>query len=233
MTQQTAERVLAVGAHIDDEILGAGGTLAEHRAAGHAVTLLLLSSSVTSRPGTNGADVQAHRVECARKVAALYEADLVLKDFSDNAFDTVPQLRVTQTIEDVIHERNPTIVYSHSTADLSRDHRIVAEATAAATRPHPGSSVRTVLAWEVRSATEWGTERPFRPAWFQPLSTDAVALRRQALDIYRSELRPWPHSRSLEALDAELLTRGAQIGVHAAEAFEVVRHQHLLTRRRA
>ncbi|MFF7098209.1 PIG-L deacetylase family protein [Streptomyces rubradiris] len=43
MTDHPVERVLAVAAHADDEILGAGGTLAVHRAAGHPVMLLILS----------------------------------------------------------------------------------------------------------------------------------------------------------------------------------------------
>ncbi|MER6125942.1 PIG-L family deacetylase [Streptomyces sp. NPDC001795] len=227
-----AERVLAVAAHADDEILGAGGALAEHTFAGHPGMLLILSASATSRPGPDSSEVQAHRSECSRKVAALYGAELVLQDFTDNAFDTVPRLRITQAIEDVVRSWQPTIVYSHSVADLSQDHQIVAAATAAATRPQPGSSVRTVLAWEVRSATEWGINRPFRPTWFQPLSPEAVALRRQALDVYGSEMRKWPHTRSPEALDAELLTRGSQIGVETAEAFEVMRHHHVLTAQR-
>jgi LmbE family N-acetylglucosaminyl deacetylase len=218
------ERVLAVAAHADDEVLGAGGTLAEHAAVGHPVALLILSSSATSRPGPDSESVRDHRADCARKVAELYGADLTLGDLPDNAFDTVPRLHITQTVEQAIRAWQPTIVYTHSTADLSHDHQLVAAATAAATRPLPGTTVRTVLAWEVRSATEWGTDRAFRPTWFQPLTPDAVALRRQALDIYGSELRPWPHTRSMQALEAQLLTRGAQVGVDAAEAFEVIRH---------
>ncbi|MER7035340.1 PIG-L deacetylase family protein, partial [Streptomyces albidoflavus] len=170
--------------------------------------------------------VRDHRAACARKVAELYGAELTLGDLPDNAFDTVGRLHITQTVEQAVREWQPTIVYTHSTADLSHDHQLVAAATAAATRPQPGTTVRTVLAWEVRSATEWGPERAFRPTWFQALTPAAVALRRQALDLYSSELRRRPHTRSVQALDAQLLTRGAQIGVEAAEAFEVIRHVH-------
>lgn len=65
-------------------------------------------------------------------------------------------------------------------------------ATRAATRPQPGCPVRTVLAWEVRSATEWGTGSPFGPAWFLSLSGQALAVKEQALKLYESEMRPWP-----------------------------------------
>jgi LmbE family N-acetylglucosaminyl deacetylase len=235
VTDHPIERVLAVAAHADDEILGAGGTLAVHRAAGHPVMLLILSTSGTSRPGTahDHAQVQAHRTACAQKVADLYRAELALADFPDNRFDTVPQLRLAQTVEDAVRDWQPTIVYSHSAADLSRDHQLTATAVAAATRPQPGTSVRTVLAWEVRSATEWGIHQPFRPTWFQPLTDDALALKRQALNIYASELRPWPHTRSLEALEHQVRARGSEIGVDAAEAFDVIRHLPRLTGRPA
>jgi hypothetical protein len=34
-------------------------------------------------------------------------------------------------------------------------------------------------------------------------------------------MRPWPHARSYEAVEALLRWRGASVGVAAAEAFEV------------
>ncbi|WP_405555249.1 PIG-L family deacetylase [Streptomyces canus] len=220
----TAQSVLVVAAHADDEVLGAGGTLAEHVHAGDRVHVLVLSASATSRPGENRDVVRTHRTDCVRQVAALYGAEAEIADFPDNGFDTVPRLKITQTVEDAVRRWRPGIVYTHSITDLSLDHRITAEATAAATRPQPGCPVNTVLAWEVRSATEWGIGAPFRPTWFQPLSPQALALKAQALKLYTSELRPWPHTRSAKALRAAAHLRGTQIGCEAAEAFEVVRH---------
>jgi LmbE family N-acetylglucosaminyl deacetylase len=216
--------VLAVAAHGDDETLGAGGTLAEHARAGDIVRLLVLSTSATSRPGDGHDEVRAHRTACVRRAAALYGAEAQIADFPDNAFDTVPRLAVIQVIEEAVRRWQPSVVYTHSTADLSLDHRITAECTAAATRPQPGCPVRTVLGWEVRSATEWGTGSPFRPGWFQPLSEQALAVKEQALTLYESEMRSWPPTRSAEAVMAAARLRGAQVGCEAAEAFEVIRH---------
>jgi LmbE family N-acetylglucosaminyl deacetylase len=216
--------VLAVAAHADDEVLGAGGTLAAHRRAGDRVHLLVLSASATSRPGQGHDQVRAHRAACVEKAAALYGADVQIADFPDNAFDTVPRLAITQSVEAAVARSRPQVVYTHSAADLSLDHRITAEAVAAATRPQPGSTVATVLAWEVRSATEWGTGTPFQPTWFQPLTEEDLAVKEQALEVYASEMRPWPHTRSVRAVIAAAHVRGAQAGHEAAEAFEVVRH---------
>lgn len=216
--------VLAVAAHADDEVLGAGGTLAAHAHAGDRIHLLVLSASTTSRPGEDHDQVRDHRAACVKKAAALYRAQVQIADFPDNAFDTVPRLSITQTIEAAVARWKPQILYTHSAADLSLDHRITADAVAAATRPQPGSTVATVLAWEVRSATEWGTGTPFRPTWFHPLTEEDLALKEQALQVYSSEMRPWPHTRSVQAVAAAARVRGAQVGHQAAEAFEVVRH---------
>ncbi|MET9260544.1 PIG-L deacetylase family protein [Amycolatopsis sp. NPDC004079] len=222
--QPTARTVLAVAAHADDEVLGAGGTLAAHARAGNRVRLLVLSASATSRPAEDHDAVHAHRSACVARVAALYDAEFRVDDLPDNAFDTVPRLQITRRIEQAVHAWRPQIVYTHSRVDLSLDHRITADAVAAATRPQPGTPVATVLAWEVRSATEWGSGEPFRPAWFQPLTPQDLAVKDRALRLYGSELRAWPHSRSHQAIRAAAQVRGAQIGVAAAEAFEVVRH---------
>lgn len=224
MSTTSPVTVLAVAAHGDDETLGAGGTLAEHARAGDHVRLLILSTSATSRPGSSREAVRAHRTACVREVAALYSAEAEIADFPDNAFDTVPRLAITQVIEEAVRRWQPEIVYTHSAADLSLDHRITAECTAAATRPQPGCPVRTLLAWEVRSATEWGTGTPFRPAWFRPLTGQSLSIKEQALKTYESEMRPWPHTRSAEAVIAAARLRGAQVGCDAAEAFEVIRH---------
>jgi LmbE family N-acetylglucosaminyl deacetylase len=47
--------------------------------------------------------------------------------------------------------------------------------------------------------------------------------KRQALEAYAAEMRPWPHARSIEALEHLARWRGAQVGVEAAEAFCLLR----------
>ena len=41
--------------------------------------------------------------------------------------------------------------------------------------------------------------------------------------VYSSEMRPWPHARSMEALEHLARWRGSQVGVDAAEAFCLLR----------
>ena len=58
---------------------------------------------------------------------------------------------------------------------------------------------------------------PFRP----PL--DPLSLKLDALKAYDSEMRPWPHSRSIKAVEHLARWRGASVGLDAAEAFVTVR----------
>ena len=46
-----------------------------------------------------------------------------------------------------------------------------------------------------------------------------------ALACYESELRPFPHARSIEGVGALAKWRGATMGCAAAEAFDVIRQR--------
>jgi LmbE family N-acetylglucosaminyl deacetylase len=120
---------------------------------------------------------------------------------------------------------NPEIVFTQHGGDLNQDHVLTYRAALTATRPVPGSRVRRVLAYEVGSSTEWSFQRfepVFRPSAFfdiAPFLERKVA----AMEVYESEARPFPHPRSPEALRSAAKRWGSVAGVHAAEAFEVVR----------
>ena len=49
--------------------------------------------------------------------------------------------------------------------------------------------------------------------------SDTLELKIKALEAYESEMREWPHARSIKALEHLARWRGASVGVEAAEAF--------------
>ena len=63
----------------------------------------------------------------------------------------------------------------------------------------------------------------FQPNWFVDIS-DHWPQKREALQAYTCEMRSWPHSRSIEAIEYLVRWRGAQVGVNAAEAFCLLRN---------
>jgi LmbE family N-acetylglucosaminyl deacetylase/AmiR/NasT family two-component response regulator len=146
----SAETVLAVGAHPDDVEIGVGATLASHRAAGDTVVILTLSS------GAIGGDVQARRHE-ALASAGIIGARLYLHDYEDTRID--PAGGVITTIEDLIREVEPSIVYTHSEHDRHQDHRAVRQAVDVAARKVP-----SLACFQSPSSTI-----DFRPTRFVPV----------------------------------------------------------------
>jgi LmbE family N-acetylglucosaminyl deacetylase len=221
--------VLVIAAHADDEVLGCGGTIAKHVAKGDAVQLVLMADGVSSRTG--GKDSRSVRDELTRRNAAADRAHAILRiekvyrlGLPDNRMDSVPLLDVVQSLEAVITRSAPDIIYTHHFGDLNVDHRITHQAVVTACRPVPDGGVRELLTFEVPSSTEWASPSvaPFKPNTFVDI-TEYLSLKMQALDAYKMEMRPTPHSRSLEHLDCLARHRGNCVGVQAAEAFEVIR----------
>jgi LmbE family N-acetylglucosaminyl deacetylase len=223
------ENILVVAAHPDDEVLGCGATMALHSARGERVHVLLVGEGITSR-GTAGS--QNHRLSLKRLNDSskranriLGTASLTLAGLPDNRLDSVDLLTVVQLIEKAIRDLRPTVVYTHHGGDLNIDHQIVHRAVLTACRPTPGHPVKSLLFFEVPSSTEWNYSPAvpaFSPKMFVNVSK-SISKKLAALRAYGSEMRPWPHARSLKAIEHLARWRGSNVGVPAAEAFEVGR----------
>jgi LmbE family N-acetylglucosaminyl deacetylase len=225
-----SDSVLVVAAHPDDEVLGCGGTIACHADAGDPVQVLIVAEGATSRQQHRDRDQATEQLsglaQAAQRAGTLLGAQGVeLLDLPDNRLDSLDRLDLVKQIEERIARHQPQVVYVHHAGDVNVDHRRLHEAVVTACRPMPGQSVRRLLSFEVASSTEWqppGSAPPFQPNWFVDISAQWLR-KRAALAVYASEMRAWPHARSLEALEHLARWRGAQVGVEAAEAFCLLR----------
>jgi N-acetylglucosamine malate deacetylase 1 len=218
--------VLVIAAHPDDEVLGCGGAIAKHVQQGHMVHILILAEGATSRDEKRD---RSHRESELYALASAAEqsgkilgaASVSLKDFPDNRMDGCELLDIVKVIESAIVQICPKIVYTHHNGDVNIDHRCVHEAVITACRPKPDNSVKTLLFFEVPSSTEWrppGSALSFSPNWFVDIS-ETLALKLKALEAYNSEMCPYPHPRSMKAVEYLAKWRGSTVGVEAAEAF--------------
>lgn len=224
MTRNTGKTVLIVAAHSDDEALGCGGTIARHVAAGDTVHAVFMADGVTSRSNTVADDMQ-QRLAAAGKAHRLLGLQRVeYLGWPDNRLDSVALLDVVQSLERVIREIAPQVIYTHHHGDLNVDHRITHEAVMVACRPIPGSTVAEIYGFEVLSSTEWATSGhpPFVPNVFVDIS-QYLDVKLQSLQAYELEMRPAPHSRSIEHAGYLAKHRGHSVGVAAAEAFVAIR----------
>lgn len=203
--------------------------MAAHAAAGDHVSILILGEGLTSRSATRAgasrAGIPGLRGDARRAAELLGVTDLTMLDFPDNRFDSVDLLDVVKAIEAVKKAAAPDILYVHHWGDLNIDHRVAFDAAMAAFRPLPGAAPVSVFAFEVPSATGWSgpaPDRAFVPTHYVAIDA-ALEQKIQAMEAYTSERQAAPHPRAPESLRAWARYRGAQAGLHAAEAFVTVR----------
>lgn len=223
------EKILIIAAHPDDEVLGCGGTIARLVREGKEVHIVILANGLTSRADfddSNSAELLKQHHERAQRAGSLMGVSSVqVLGFPDQKLDALPLLEVTHAIEREIERLQPDTIFTQHGGDLNQDHVITYRATLTATRPMAGGGVRCVYAYEVPSSTEWSFQRfapHFQPSVFFDIA-DTLEVKIAAMQVYESEAREFPHPRSPQALKAIAHRWGSVVGLHAAEAFELVR----------
>jgi len=219
--------ILVIAAHPDDEVLGCGGSIAKWTENGESVHVLIMATGVTSRDGVENLKDKLRLLEESAKLSCkiLGVKSLKILKFPDNRMDSEDRLDVIKAIELEIALLKPHTVVTHFKGDLNIDHQIVSESVLTACRPQAGFSVRRLLAFEIGSSTEWQSPSfniPFQPNFFEDI-TSTLSTKIKALKCYKSEIRDWPHPRSILGVEYTAKNRGGSIGCDAAEAFILLR----------
>lgn len=222
--------VLIVAAHPDDEVLGCGGTMARLVREGNNVYTLILGEGITSRDEKRDRGKRESEINGLKKHIDKANKILSVKkyftfDFPDNRFDTISLLDIVKSIEKIKSDLKPDIIFTHHHGDLNIDHQITFKAVMTAFRPIKGEIAREIYSFEVPSSTEWNAPSPtnyFVPNYFVDISK-TLETKLKAMKEYKSEIRDFPHPRSLAAIEIIAKRRGIQVGLKSAEAFEVVR----------
>lgn len=224
------KKVLVVCAHPGDEILGCGATLARHVRQGDEVRVLVMGDGWTSRvksvekaKDVVNLDVIEDQGRAALEVIGVKQVEYLR--FPDNRFDALPLLDLVKAIEKVKRQFIPDVLYTNSPFDLSVDQQKTLRAVITAFRPQPGDNRTEILCFEVPSSTEWNMLEGaghFAPNYFVDVA-ETLATKIDAFQRLTSEVRPWPHPRSVEAIEHQAKSRGASVGVTAAETFMLLR----------
>ena len=221
--------IMVIAAHPDDEVLGCGGTIARLAREGSEVFIVILGEGITSRYEKRdeaGSNIVKNLQSASRKVAEFLGAkELFTFDFPDNRFDTVPLLDIIKALEGLIRKIQPQAIYTHHGGDLNIDHVITSRAVLTATRPVGRCPVREIYTFEVPSSTEWafGQFQPvFLPNVFVDIST-TIEDKIQAMALYETETRSFPHPRSSESLRTIALRWGTVMNANYIEAFNLIR----------
>ncbi len=146
----------------------------------------MTDGSSTQYPGD--AEIRARKEdEALRAAAELGVTDYVHLDLPDMRLDTLPHVEVNRVVEEHVGDFAPQVVYTPH-PDVNRDHRVLFDSVAVATRPTPGQVVRRVLTYAPTSSTEW-TPAPlnwFVPNWFVDVSRRSSGRSRRSRTTRRS-----------------------------------------------
>jgi len=221
------KKILVIAAHPDDEVLGCGGTIVRLNKGGYELYTLILGEGITSRDKIRDREKRQGEISKLRQQAnnankLLGVREILFFDFPDNRFDTVSFLDIVKVIEKIKNKIKPNIVFTHYEKDLNIDHQITYKAVITATRPVREETVKEVYSFEIPSSTEWSYPLSFSPDMFFNIS-ETINIKIKALEKYKTELKKYPHPKSLEGVKLIAKNRGMEVGLNYVEAFKCVR----------
>ena len=222
------KHVLVIAAHPDDEVLGVGGTVAKLAAQGINCHLLIVTDGSSSQYRDSD---HLHEIIEAKKSETKECADLLgfktihYGELPDMRLDKTPHIVINQVIEKVIDKLQPDAVFTHFWGDVNRDHQEVYKSTLVAVRPVMGQIIKDLYCYRVPSSTEWTPNKAdtmFMPNVFVDIS-EVSEQKYNAFECYSTELREYPHPRSVQYLRETDRVAGLRVGLQAAEEFVLLR----------
>jgi LmbE family N-acetylglucosaminyl deacetylase len=217
------KQILVIAPHADDEVLGCGGTIARHAASGDQVHVLVVTQGAPELFSSAVMRQIHEEMRAAHELLGVHSTQIL--DFPAPKLDIVPGYEIANAVGKVIRDIEPKVVYLPHRGDLHADHAKVHAAALVAARPVNGCSVNQLLCYETLSETDWGIpsgENAFVPTVFVNIS-DFLEQKLKAMQCYRSQLKSFPDTRSLESLRALARLRGGTVSVDAAESFMLIR----------
>jgi len=203
-------RVLVISVHPDDETFGCGGTILKHINNNDEVHCLFATSGNVNQKQILKKVVELY---CFKSYVCLELIELQLADMSLN--DIIP------LISSVFKQIEPEILYIPNRSDIHSDHRAVYNAVSACTKSFRYPYIKKILMCEVISETDFSLalyENTFIPNYFVDI-TDTFSKKIEILQLYESELLPYPKTRNIDAIRALNRYRGSLINSEYAEAF--------------
>ena len=218
------DNILIIAPHPDDEVLGGGGIMKKYADADQQVFSLIVSRGTPKLYSDE--KIQNVREEARNAHHLLGVKETIFLDFPAPELDTISVSEISRAIAQEIKKLSIRIVYLPHRGDIHHDHRIVFNAGLVACRPVGQYSVKEIYTYETLSETEWAA--PFGDDAFIPTKfvniTEQMKYKLEAMKCFKSQVRTFPNSRSLETIEALAKYRGATVGFERAEAFMLIRN---------
>ncbi|MCD6459271.1 PIG-L family deacetylase [bacterium] len=224
---------VVIAAHPDDEVLGTGAVIAKMADKLMDVYVIFIATGISSRYSDFNLnkdkiedEILILREQSKQAAQLLGVKETFLLNFPDNKLDTVSRMDITRKIKSYLDKIKPNILFIHHPGDYNWDHKIAYDASMMAARANPGDYFPDyIYSYEVLSSTERAAQEPhtvFCPTAYVNIDS-TIEKKKKAIEIYKSELRAYPHPRSPEAVEMLALKRGNEVGIAFAEAFHLIR----------
>jgi LmbE family N-acetylglucosaminyl deacetylase len=207
-------KVIVLAPHMDDEVLGCGGTIARHVIAGSDVQVIFLTDGRRGGGGVHSPDaaaeiVSVRKAEARRAAQVLGVGALSFLDAEDSRLGS--DTHVSMRLREILVREKPDIVYLPFFIEAHPDHR-------AANTVLSSAILGTSLQFECRGYEVW------TPLFANSVVRidDTIDAKRRAMECYRSQLAETDYLRCINGLNAyramSFGTRTAQF----AEAFHAL-----------
>ena len=214
---------LVIAPHPDDEVLGCGGTIARVSKEGAAVHVAVVTRGTA--PAFSEEMTATVRSEACAAHTHLGVRETHWLDFPAAQLFETPHASLNAGLSDLVRELRPHTLLIPFLGDMHMDHQLIFLSSLVAARPHQAEYPRRILAYETVSETNWNA--PYLTAAFTPNVfidiEDTLERKLEAAGMFRSQIRAFPHERSLETVRALAIVRGTAMHRRAAEAFVLIR----------
>lgn len=219
------KKIMIIAAHPDDELLGCGGTVAKLIEEGYSAKTVILGRGMLARGKEHEKHLEKHMENSKNANKEIGIDEIEIYDFPDNSFDTIPLLEIIKVVEKEITHYQPDIIFTHHGNDLNIDHRKTFEAVMTACRPQPGVINPKIYTFFIPSSTDWidgDSLNSFVPNTYIDIEKQ-IDKKIKALSYYDTEMKEYPHSRSLESLKIFSKYWGNRVGMNYVEPLKLIR----------
>ena len=215
------KKILIIAAHMDDEILGMGGTIQYFKDQGYKIFVCVATDSSSTQYKDNP-EIWSLKKREYSKATNLVGVDKIFNlDFPDMRLDSVSHCELNNALNKILIKIKPQILFTHWRYDINMDHQEIYKSTLVLIRPVHGF-LKKVYCYETLSSSEWHPEESFIPNHFVDIEK-YISKKQEAFSLLKTEVRKYPHPRSLEGVKILAQYRGMQSGNKYAEAFRLIK----------
>ncbi|MDG0874211.1 PIG-L family deacetylase [Paenibacillus thiaminolyticus] len=179
--------ILAIGGHVGDMELTAGGVLASHALKGDRIVTLALTAGERGVPaGRDMAEYREQKVNEAKAFAEMLGGEAIVFDTPDGELQDNEENRLK--VCDVIREVRPNIIITHFMNSMHKDHmtthRIVNDARFFAGLPSFQRELPAFFASKLYYAENWEDAVDYKPYVYVDFSQEAYDLWVKAVSLH-------------------------------------------------